>query len=209
MPLIVKKKKDKFSFAVWQVHEDLSFFLDKLSLCEPEKEEIANFNHKRKLEWVTTRYLLYILEDKKKRSCCLKDKKGKPYLQNSKYHISLSHSGEYVAAIIANSKVGIDIQQITDKVDLIKTKFLSSNEIVQCEKSIDKMNRYWTAKEAMYKAYGKKGLKFAEEIKVCLFNKKNKWFLGNGTINKKNKSFDYLLLSKNIDKTILTIAIKK
>jgi phosphopantetheinyl transferase len=212
MPLILlEKKKDKFSFAVWQVKEDLSFFLNRFSLCENEKEEIKNFNNNRKLEWIASRYLLYKLDSKKKkRSCTIKDENGKPHLKDSKYHISLSHSGEYVAAVISKQKIGIDIQKISKKVGKIKKRFLSSAELKECADDMIKMNRFWTAKEALYKADGKKGLAFIENIKVKPFKKNDKTFSkSKGLIIINNEKKKYSLLSKRIKNSILTIALEK
>ena len=59
----------------------------------------------------------------------VKDKFGKPHIENSKSHISFSHSGEYAAAIynIADP-VGIDVQEIKKKIVKIALKFTSDKE---------------------------------------------------------------------------------
>jgi len=211
MPLVLlEKKKDKFSFAVWQVKEDLSFFLNRFSLCENEKEEIKNFKPNRKLEWVASRYLLSTLESKKrKRSCNLKDKNGKPFLKDSKYHISLSHSGDFVAAAISKREIGIDIQNISEKVGKIKKKFLSPDELQKCDDNLVKMNKYWTAKEALYKAYGKKGLAFIENIVVTPYRDKKSYSKSKGFVLIKNEKKKYSLISKKINNYMLTFAIEK
>lgn len=36
---------------------------------------------------------------------------GKPYIANSNLHVSLSHSGEYLAIALSSNDVGIDIQE--------------------------------------------------------------------------------------------------
>lgn len=139
----------------------------------------------------------------------MKDNYGKPYLKNSKFHISLSHSGEYVTAIISKYKVGIDIQEISKKVEKIKSKFLSKQELKQCDNDILRLNRYWTAKEALYKGYGKKGLAFIENIIVTPFKKKKNYFKAKGFVKIHDKNIKFSLFSKKIGQSILTIAIQK
>lgn len=208
MPLFLNEKKDKFSFAVWQINEDLSFFLDRISLSVSEKEEIKDFKSNRLLEWVAARYLISIIENKKTRSYCLKDKYGKPYLNNSNFYISLSHSGNLISAVISSSLVGIDIQKISDKVEIIKHKFLSKDELSDCDNDLKCYNRVWTAKEAIYKAYGKKNLRFIENIKTNKFISEFHYHKSTGRISKGDVHIEYELWSKLIEGSILTIALK-
>lgn len=208
MPLILHEKRDKFSFAIWQINEDLSFFLDRISLCKSEKEEIEKFKSHRLLEWIASRYLLILIESKKSRSYCLKDKYGKPFLENSDSFISLSHSGNLVAAVISSSKVGIDIQKISDKVGIIKHKFLSNEELIDCDNDLKCFNRIWTAKEAIYKAYGKKKLRFIKNIKVEKFSDKMDFQKSRGRITKGEINIKYTLYSSLIEDSILTIALE-
>ncbi len=208
MPLILHDKKDKFSFAVWQITEDLSFFTERIKLCKKEQNEVNHFNEKRLLEWIVSRFLLSLLENRKHRSCCLKDKNGKPYLQNSNKTISLSHSRDFVAACISNCNIGIDIQIASDKIKRIKYKFLSEFELDICKEDDICLNRFWTAKEALYKAYGHKGLNFMNNIFLSPFVKEGKELKSLGRILKNNLEFNYELFSMDIEKSILTIAIE-
>ena len=204
MPLIMKKQKDKFSFMVWKINEDLSFFMDKFEICDKEKFEISSYPEYRLFEWWSSRYLLYLLQDKK-RSCVLKDEFGKPYLQNSDKKISLSHSGKNIAAVISNRNIGIDIQNISPKVDIIKEKFLSGKEL-EFNLSLKKLNLLWTVKEAVYKVYGKKKLRFKEDILVKGFDKEGDITISNVFLEKNNTIIKYKVESYNIEKAILSIA---
>jgi len=209
MPLILRDKKDKFSLAVWQITEDLSFFLERMELYPSEKKEIENFKDKRMMEWIASRYLLSLLENNRQRSNCLKDKYGKPYLDNSPENISISHSGNLVAACISDFKTGIDIQIVSDKINRIKYKFLSEEELKICADDFISLNRYWTAKEALYKAYGKKGLNFIENIMINPFVKHKSHLVSKGTVSKDKEKIEYDIYSITIKDSILTIAIEK
>ena len=208
MPLLLEKQKDKFSFIVWKIDEDLSFFLDKFEICDIERSEISKYPDYRLLEWWSSRYLLFLLENEEERSCVLKDSFGKPYLQNSDKKISLSHSGKNIAAVISDKNIGIDIQNISPKVDLIKKKFLTEKEL---EFGIDPeiLNLMWTIKEAVYKAYGKKKLSFKENIIINGFKREKNIIISNVFIEKNNTKIKYKVVSYNIEKAILSIAIEE
>ena len=53
----------------------------------------------------------------------------KPFLADEAFHFSISHCGEYVAAIVSKTnRVGVDIEVISEKVVRIKDKFLKREE---------------------------------------------------------------------------------
>ena len=101
------------------------------------------------------------------------DSNGKPYYLNSNdLHISLSHSGDFVCAVVSNKPVGIDIQihkTISDK--LIKR--VCTDDEYEFIKSSDNnaFFRIWTAKEAYSKCTG---LKLSDAFKLS--------FVRNGSV---------------------------
>ena len=102
----------------------------------------------------------------------LKDEFGKPYLKDSKSEISFSHSGSYAAAIYNTADpVGIDIQEIKDKIIQIGPKFASEKEFeyITNEHQIKMLHVIWGAKESMFKKYGKGEVLFKEHIFVHPF----------------------------------------
>lgn len=107
----------------------------------------------------------------------LKDNYGKPYLKNSKSQISFSHSGNYAAAIYNTSdSVGIDIQEIKNKIIEIAPKFTSQKEFdyIENESQIKMLHVIWGAKEAMFKKYGRGEVLFKEHIFVHPFSLEDK-----------------------------------
>src|SRR6185295_7289176 len=54
----------------------------------------------------------------------------KPFLPGEQYHFSISHCGDYAAAIVSSEwRVGIDIEIPVEKLQRIRDKFLSIEEI--------------------------------------------------------------------------------
>jgi 4'-phosphopantetheinyl transferase len=71
------------------------------------------------------------------------------------YYWSVSHKPKYVAAVISNDKIGIDIEEIKPRSESLFSYVATSEEWeLSQEKSWDALFRYWTAKEATLKAIG-------------------------------------------------------
>lgn len=99
----------------------------------------------------------------------IKDNSGKPYLSDSSYHISLSHTQKYAAVLFhPQRQVGIDIEESSLKLIRVKSRFLTHQEQVQAGDNLHKLSVYWCVKEAIYKFYRAKSLAFGE-IQVKAF----------------------------------------
>ncbi len=100
----------------------------------------------------------------------------KPFLPNEEYHFSISHCGDYAAAIVSkNKRVGIDIEMITSKVGKVMHKFLSETEISDVNNQstnqpINHLTLLWCCKEAVFKWYGKAEIDFKDHIHLKDFN---------------------------------------
>ncbi|MBK8699135.1 MAG: hypothetical protein IPN29_06180 [Saprospiraceae bacterium] len=156
---------------VWHAIEGDDFFLDSLTLFPQEIEEISLLNARKKSEWLCSRYLLHDLSGHNDMLATLKNHYGKPYLPDTQWQISLSHSGPYTAAVLSEHETGIDIQVMLPKIERIKTKFLSARELAQWETSGDlqHLHVYGGAKEYLFKAYGKGHVDFKKDLFVAPF----------------------------------------
>ncbi len=83
----------------------------------------------------------------------LKDENGVPCPVNGN-HWSLSHKPEFVAAVVSKDKVGIDIEEIRPRDELLFARVAGDEEWELKEKSWDTLFRYWTAKEVILKVIG-------------------------------------------------------
>ena len=103
------------------------------------------------------------------------DSKGKPFLNKQK-GISISHSNEMVAIGISNeTHFGIDIQHKTDKIFKIKSKFLSKKEgkFLCKTDNMEFLIKIWSAKESIFKALGKEGVSFSNDLEIDTINDKD------------------------------------
>jgi 4'-phosphopantetheinyl transferase EntD len=100
-----------------------------------------------------------------------KDEFGKPFLKVHAHAISLSHSYPYVAAQIDRDQpVGIDVEQVKEKLRQVGPRILSPKEVENAGDSLVKLCIYWCAKEALYKIHGKRNLLFSDHLKIHPFS---------------------------------------
>ncbi len=192
MPLIFCNHLDNgVSVGVWSYEEDAAFFENNLELYSEEVNELTGITERKQLEWLGSRYLLHKLIGKNYRLATVKDNFGKPYLIGSDRFISLSHSGKYTAAIVSNHRTGIDVQVIVPKIEKIKHRYLSLNELAHFDnsKDINLLLVYWGAKESLFKAYGKGSVDFRKELYVAPFDLEDKKCVG--YVYKDDKTYRY------------------
>ncbi|QNK65027.1 4'-phosphopantetheinyl transferase superfamily protein [Pedobacter sp. PAMC26386] len=172
MPVIYNKDiDDQTILAVWKIEEREEDLISGLQLKAHELDFLATLNNgKRLLHWLSTRLLLRTMLNTADYIDCRIDGHGKPYLVNSSYTISLSHSFDYAAVMIGKKNgVGVDIERIESKIQRIRHKFLSDPELLHVKDNIDALYVCWCIKEAIYKWYGKKGLGFKRDIHIQPF----------------------------------------
>ena len=83
------------------------------------------------------------------------DENGKPHLydRGEEIHFSLSHSGQYAVCAVADSPIGVDIEQIKDNRPEIAGRFFNPDELKYI-KDAESFYRIWTLKEGYLKAVG-------------------------------------------------------
>ncbi len=171
----------KSCIAIWQVTESVGELLGLIKARERTEKEIASFqSEKRKKEWIAVRILHeHLLPESKAEIQYTKHRK--PFLlDDDPSHISISHSGDLVALMMHEDKeVGMDLEEIRDKIQVLYKKFLSEDEKAFCSiDEIEKLIVMWSAKESIYKLYGKKELTFSRNILLQPFEQSKR-----GSIN--------------------------
>ena len=173
MPLIkIEKINPNCKWGLWEILESVDELTQKIDFSLEDISEYEEIhNETKKLEWLCGKLMLKALAE----DCGLKyqgiykDENGKPFLQKNNYHISISHSQKFVAAIInSTSDVGIDLEKIKPKVLNVQAKFLAPKEIDVAEEDLETLTKYWCGKEALYKLQGKKGVIFSRDISMDL-----------------------------------------
>lgn len=156
---------------LWRITEPEDELAPALDLSPEEEEQLARMKGHRRIEWLAVRRLVHDMSGRFERMHFVKDKHGKPHLQHHDWHMSISHSRTICAAIVSPLPVGIDIQQIVPKIERIAHKFMRPEEMasLQPDTRLLHLHVYWGAKEALYKAYGRRQLDFREHIHIAPF----------------------------------------
>ncbi|MFZ6010979.1 MAG: 4'-phosphopantetheinyl transferase family protein, partial [Bacteroidota bacterium] len=166
------EEKDR-AWALWKIEEQEPALANEVNPFEVPPATITN--PLKRLEFLAGRVLIKTLLNHWSIPFegLTKDEFGKPYLKNSTFHISLSHSYPYVAAIIdRNIPVGIDLEQPKEKLLRIGHRVLSTSELRDAGTDVIKHCIYWCAKESLIKIYGKKDLHLAENLQISPFSPK-------------------------------------
>jgi 4'-phosphopantetheinyl transferase EntD len=181
MPLFYQHIIDEDTrLGIWRIEEPEAFFLEKV----PVKKEVSH-PYKR-LQHLAGRYLLPVLQpDFPLASIEIADTR-KPFLPGEKYHFSISHCGNHAAAIVSSSsRVGVDIEMVTPRMQSIKSKFLHPKELEyllefeeMTQLHLELLCLLWSAKESVYKWHGNGQLDFSEHMQLSgpIVFRANKWF---------------------------------
>jgi phosphopantetheinyl transferase len=157
---------DTTRLGVWKIEEPEAYFKGNV----PQHRDVTH-PHKR-VQHLAGRFLLqYLFPDFPYEQIQVADTR-KPYLLNEKYHFSISHCGDYAAAIVSSRyRVGIDVEIPHPKVLSLRNKFLSEKEHQLFDQSgeyddLQMATTLWSCKEAVFKWYGNGGVDFKKEIQL-------------------------------------------
>lgn len=94
---------------------------------------------------------------------------GAPVVDTPDTYISVAHGAGCVAVAISDRRVGVDIER-TDR----DFGSVSSRYMTLAEQQLSADERWaavvWTAKEALYKFYGRRGVELREELQIESYN---------------------------------------
>lgn len=160
-------RSESYTIAYSPYRENLLF----REIADAVQQEVSVFkSDKRKLQHYFSRQLLNKVLDAP--TGLVYDAYGKPFLKNSDWHISISHSAD-IAAVILNKKepTGIDVERIHPKIKKIKNRFLSDAElaILKEDNETEQLYVMWGAKESLYKLFGRRNLIFKDNLCVTPF----------------------------------------
>ncbi len=165
MPLVYQQNINATTkIALWHITEEEEFFLKQV----PLKREISH-RHKRLQHLAGRLLLLEMYPDFPLRLIRIADTK-KPFLEDEPFHFSISHCGDYAAAMVSKThRVGVDVELLNEKIDRIQHKFMYGDELpalhTQCpmpEKQ--SLTLYWSVKESVFKWWGSGAVDFKDDI---------------------------------------------
>lgn len=169
MPVFYQHQINEYTrLGVWKIEETEEFFKGNV----PQHRDVTH-PHKR-LQHLAGRFLLqFLFPDFPYELIQIADTR-KPYLPDERYHFSISHCGDYAAAIVSSrNRVGVDVEEPVEKIQVIRDKFMSDKEKREWpnaydEAGVQQTTMIWSAKESVFKWFGAGGIDFRQHIQ--LFN---------------------------------------
>jgi 4'-phosphopantetheinyl transferase len=161
----------KGQFGIWELAESSHSLLKEYQLSDSETEEFVKIsNEKRKCEFLAVRLLLQqMLQEKTE---IRYNNTGKPFLNNSSYHISIAHSSDLAIVLLTDKNSGTDVEKKSRNTDKIADRFLSKDERRWIGETTNPQLTQilcWCAKEAIYKNACLPDIEFKRNIQIKAF----------------------------------------
>lgn len=165
MPQIFHFQDSEYQLGIWKIEEPENFFINGLHETQSQLPELTP---QRKLQSLAARFLLTQMLDED--NTIVKNAQNQPFIQNDERYLSISHSFDMAAVLVAHRACGIDIEKNLPRLQRIASKFLIPDELerINGEHALSQLYRIWGAKEAMFKAYGLGQIDFKKDLKVDL-----------------------------------------
>jgi len=160
----------QFSIGLWEITESLSDLQSAFDTQLFANSIPNNLHDNRKKELLAVRCLLYKML--KSPYTISYDEYGKPmlFINKQTFPISITHSKNQVAVAIHQTlNIGLDLEHRQERLAKLQLKFLNEKELDFCKKELWKITLCWSAKETVYKWYGKKQVDFKKDIHISPF----------------------------------------
>ena len=158
--LVFREHINESELIIWRMDETLEELLEMSQ--HHYDHDIENIsNEVRKKERIISRFLLETLVGKKVEVKYADS--GKPFCDG--VHFSISHTKNFVAVIVSNKPVGVDIEYKSDRIFRVTEKFMHPEELKTLQECTEKQKfalLCWCAKETVYKILDTVDVDFAE-----------------------------------------------
>ena len=141
------------------------------------------------------------------------DEFGKPHLKPQgcsikDVEISISHSNDFSAIAISDSKVGLDLEQLKEKTLRIAPRFMDVSHLdnLSKEEKIKKATVVWGIKESIFKIKNEKGISFPNHIFEDDFSFEDK--KATATLKFNNKEEKFQIQFDSVEDYIFVCAFK-
>lgn len=169
MPLLFRHTAPLWG--VWKIEESSDTLFSLLKNGEEYLPELENIRMEhRRQEWIASRVLLQNLSGTPTRIAYHAN--GSPYLPDSPFYISISHTKGYAAVLVQeHPAAGIDIEYRSDRVKKIRSRFMTQEEEEGLDKEYETEHLliHWCAKEVLFKMIGQEEVDFRHHLHVCPF----------------------------------------
>lgn len=94
---------------------------------------------------------------------------GAPVVDTPNTYISVAHGAGCVVVAISDSRIGVDVESQERDFTKAASRYMSDEEMaLSVEQSWPV--KVWTAKEALYKLYGKRGIELKTDLRITAYD---------------------------------------
>ncbi|MFA8434381.1 MAG: 4'-phosphopantetheinyl transferase superfamily protein [Marinifilaceae bacterium] len=192
MPVTKQFHPGKESLLVlWKITETCEDLMQATNLKPEEQTKLNSFKSEaRKKEFLVSRLLVQKFTGPEVTISHNED--GKPFLENSDWHISISHTKNIVGILLDKQPhIALDIEYLSNRVEKVAKRFLTEEELnyISPSQKIVHLYQHWCAKECLIKLLGKKDLHLTRELKILPFQPDASEF--QGQIHRGNSPLNY------------------
>lgn len=174
MALFWQHQEPGWRWGVWKMEETYEELCALLPHAVVMRAEQSFSSLHRRQEWLSVRALLAQCAGSGVQIGYLPS--GKPYLNDDSAFISISHTRGYVAVMLGEKPLGIDIEQYGARVHKVASRFMREDERAGTWQEDDTWGLllHWSAKEAMFKCLGEQEVDFREHLRILPFEIREK-----------------------------------
>lgn len=171
MPLFFNKiLSEEIHYMVWELTESME---ELTILVQPNASDLETLSQissdPKKVEYLAGKNAIMqmcLLENIPFRGI-FKDEHGKPFLLDHSIEISLTHTINYIGvAFSRKGPIGMDIEKPRQQIFKVLNRLCIASEVDWVANDLERATILWSAKEALYKLYGKRKVDFKENLLV-------------------------------------------
>lgn len=164
--------------------------------------------NKEGIHWPASRLLIKILFPSSSIQL-IKDEYNKPHvlIDGKQMFISITHSHQYASVMVSGEhQVALDMELIDHRIERVAQKFMTEQEFsfMDAQHKRQMQTVIWSAKESLYKYYGKKELDFKKHLAIAPFAWHNQIVELTGYIQKNNLNMALTVHVEVIEDYVLT-----
>ncbi|MCD8288204.1 MAG: 4'-phosphopantetheinyl transferase superfamily protein [Porphyromonadaceae bacterium] len=157
--------------ALWHLTEGsdvlrAAFPVEDAALCDRAVAGLTS--EKRRQERLAARLLLHRLG---RADEVVYAPSGKPEFADGSAYLSISHTRDWVAVVVAHCPIGLDVERWGKRALRVAGRFLSAEEqrLLPPDRAEEVATLLWSAKESLFKVSGRERVDFARHLRIVPF----------------------------------------
>ncbi len=155
----------------WQIKESVEQLKQQCVIKPDLLTLLPNMVEQRQKELLAVRCLLLTMTQNPNLYIQYDDCRN-PFLSDEYQTIAITHAQNRVGLFLSKQNkqaLGLDLEYVSERISRLQQKFMNEQELAFVQNDLVKATLIWSAKETLYKLYGKKGLDFRNNMQIDHF----------------------------------------